>query len=128
MKKNLNRYTLIVLLSLTSLIWISLNIFLIYYSYQVNVQEVPQNIIKQVQTNLLTNAGIPSIKTNLKTEGKIIFGTIAFLPNTLKTFILSDSNWIGMEPGQTVYEHDQLKTSSSSQVDIQLSSSKKIRI
>ncbi|GEM_PF-2367586 len=126
----------VILLLLSLIVWLSLNIFIIYSTYQAGfknvyipaIKEIPQNIIKPSRTNLQIKPevqNVPAIKLN---KARIAFGTVEFLPNTIRIFILSNSSWLRMTSGQTVYENDWVRTSQSSQADLRISSSKNIRI
>ncbi len=127
MKKKENIFPWIILLTLAAVIWILINIHIIFLSSGRTIVSVKPG---GKQASSISSAGglVTPGGTLQIPEGKVLFGRTAYLPNSLKIFIFNSSNWIKLEPGQPVFEKDQIKTSPSSQVDIKMNDLNKIRI
>ncbi len=126
-KKNLQPF---IILFITALVWLSLNLFLFYYSHLKPFPEAKHEAGSSSEARIKSSQ--PGEVTHSKSAGaeelKIPFGKSLYLPNTVNAYILVNSNWIGLGPGQTVYEKDEIRTSPSSELDISIDSRKKIRL
>src|SRR5208337_3026969 len=93
---------------LTAFIWLAFTLIMIYYpSFYRQAPKTGEENVSQgpvTVTNLVrTNKQITTEKPSVTLAGKIIFGKIVFLPDSIKIRISHDSNWSRASGGDILY-------------------------